>query len=231
MRWFQYIHDLLHLFFPVLCKCCGRELNDGEVLICTHCHSDLPYTDFHFYLANPLARQLWGRVPINASMALLFFMKMSNVQYLIHNIKYKREVDLGVKMGNLMGIRINSSPYFYQQDFIIPIPLHPKKLKKRGYNQSALLAKGIAEILKIPTREDLLVRIKERQSQTAKNRFERFTDLMEVFSVPANEELKGKTILLVDDVFTTGATIEACALKLLESGVGKINIATLAFVK
>ncbi len=227
----RYFQDVFRLFFPDLCHACGDVLLNGEKIICTFCYGDLPYTDFHTYKNNPLARQLWGRVDIEAAMALLYFKKASKVQTIIHHIKYKKQTSVGLTMGRLIGDRLSQSFYFKNIDYIVPVPLHPKKAKKRGYNQSRLLANGIAEVLDLPIREDLLIRTEERNSQTHRNRYDRFENMMEVFCVLNREEVIGKSILLVDDVLTTGSTIEACSLKLLESGAATINVAALAYTK
>ncbi len=227
----QWGHDLIGLLFPNLCNACGIPLFQNEPIICTKCLYDLPFTDYHLHAGNRVAKQLWGRLPINAAMAMLYFRKGGKVQNLIHNLKYNNKTDVGVFLGNLLGDRLKTSGAYQEIDLIIPVPLHHKKLRKRGYNQSTYIAQGVAEKMEIPFTETQLIRHVETDSQTKKNRYNRYENMQSVFSVTNPKEILNKRILLIDDVITTGATLEACAVTLLENGAGQVSISTLAFAE
>lgn len=223
--------DFLNLLFPALCNACCKSLFHGETLICTKCAYDLPYTDFQQYAENPVAKQFWGRIPVHAAMSMLYFDKGNKVQQLIHHLKYKDQTQLGILLGNKLGERIKNSPYYTGITTIVPVPLHPKRQRSRGYNQSKFIADGIAEVLKIPVDDQLLKRARATSTQTKKNRFNRFLNMQTVFVVKNPESLTQQHILLVDDVMTTGATLEACGLELLKHGTTKLSIVTLAYAK
>ncbi len=226
-----FITDMVGLLFPNLCNACGIQLYHGESLICTKCLYNLPYTDYHLHAENRVAKQLWGRLPFNAAMAMLYFKKGGTVQNLIHSLKYKNQTGVGVKLGNLLGERLILGSNYANIDVIIPVPLHQKKEKSRGYNQSKYIANGIAEVLKIPVCENILQRNTATATQTKKARYTRYENMKAVFSINQTEQISGKHVLLVDDVITTGATLEACGLELIDAGVLKISIAALAFAE
>lgn len=223
--------DLTGLLFPELCNACGTQLFHGENQICTKCLYDLPYTDYHLHAENRVAKQLWGRLPLNAAMSMLYFRKGTKVQTLLHNLKYNNKTDVGLALGKLLGTRLKNSPIYQDIDCIIPVPLHQKKKRKRGYNQCTYIANGISAIMNIPVSETNLVRTIATESQTKKARYTRYENMLEVFAFKNMAELNQKHILLVDDVLTTGATLEACANILLKNGVNKISIATIAFAE
>ncbi|TKC13089.1 ComF family protein [Pedobacter polaris] len=223
--------DVINLLFPELCNACGTSLYYGEKEICIKCLYDLPYTDYHLYPDNPVAKQLWGRLNCNAAMAMLYFRKGTKVQNLMHSLKYKSQTQVGVKLGFLLGEKLKLSNHYDGIDLVIPVPLHPKKERLRGYNQSEYIAKGIAEALQIPMRIDQLLRNKSTDSQTKKSRYNRYENMQSVFNVRDKEELENLHILLVDDVITTGATLEACGNTLLNSGIKKLSIAAIAFAE
>lgn len=223
--------DLLGLLFPNLCNACGASLFNGEKLICTKCLFDLPFTDYHLYQENKVMKQLWGRVPLNAAMALLYFRKGAKAQRLIHSLKYNGKTDVGILLGSMIGERLKLSSLYSDIDFIVPVPLHHQKLRSRGYNQSSFIAEGIAQTINIPFKEEILIRTVSTESQTKKNRFSRYENMKAVFKVPETDQITGKHILLVDDVVTTGATLESCANTLLENGALKVSIAAIAFAE
>lgn len=223
--------DLFGLLFPNLCNACGASLFLGEKLICTKCLFDLPLTDYHLYQENKVMKQLWGRVPLNAAMALLYFRKGAKAQRLIHSLKYNGKTDVGMLLGSMIGERIKLDSIYSDIDFIVPVPLHHQKLRSRGYNQSSFIAEGIAQTINIPFKEEILIRTISTESQTRKNRFSRYENMKAVFKVPETDQITGKHILLVDDVITTGATLEACANALLVQGALKVSIAALAFAE
>lgn len=225
----QTFADLFQLLFPRNCNACGTALFYGEKTICTKCLYDLPFTDFHLYPENPAARLFWGRIPIHQVIALLHFKKGTRVQQLIHQLKYKGQTDIGLLLGNMIGERMLSSNQ--KPDLIIPVPLHPKKERSRGYNQSQCIAEGIAHILQIPISTELLIRKINTNTQTKKNRYNRFENIKAAFEINQPHDLKNTHILLVDDILTTGATFEACGKLLLDNGLNKLSIATLAYAE
>ena len=227
----QYLGDFLALLFPDLCNACNTPLFHGEKQICTQCLHDLPYTDFHLYAHNTVAKLFWGRMPCNAAMAMLYFRKGSRVQNLIHRLKYKDQTELGFVLGGLLSERLLASSFYLPADIVIPVPLHPKRERSRGYNQAAFIAQGIASSLHVPLNIKLLIRNKATGTQTKKNRYSRFENMKSVFHVPNAAAILGKHIILVDDVITTGATLEACGQVLLAAGASKISIVALAFAE
>lgn len=225
------IKDLTGLLFPDLCCGCGTYLFHGEAQICTVCLYKLPYTDYHVHLENKAARQLWGRLPCNAAMSLFYFKKGGRAQNIIHNLKYKGRQDLGFKLGTMIGERLLMNAIYEGIDLIIPVPLHRKRQRQRGYNQSLCIANGISSRLNIPVNTVCLLRKKATSSQTKKGRYNRFENMLDVFLVVQAERLKDKHILLVDDVITTGATLEACGITLFKANIRKLSIATAAFAE
>jgi len=221
--------NLLELFFPTLCITCGNRLVTQEKFLCIDCWHDLPVTNFHFDAENKVARLFWGRVKLENATAFFAYNKGSNYQHLIHFIKYKGLKELGFETGRRFGIALSASPDFNSVDFVVPVPLHPKKQKQRGYNQSEWIARGISESLKKPVSLFNLKRNLHTSTQTRKNRYERWENVENIFELTRPEEFKGKHILLIDDVVTTGSTLESCAFQLLQVENVKVSIATLAF--
>jgi ComF family protein len=221
--------DLVSLFFPRLCAACEGHLMRGEAAICTMCLLELPRTRDELDPANnAAARVFWGRIPLQSAAAVYQFVKEGKVQELIHNLKYNGRKDAGVVPGRIFGNEIKNLTPFNTIDLIIPVPLHPDRLRKRGYNQAAAFGEGLAAGLSIPIWEDQLQRVKATQTQTRKGRSERWDNVDEMFAVAKPEELKGKHVVLVDDVITTGATIEACAIPLLKIEGLKLSVISLA---
>lgn len=227
----QLANDVIGLLFPNLCNGCGLSLYPGEKAICTHCLYDLPYTDFHLDPNNRVAKQLWARLPFEAAMAMLYFKKGTKIQNLIHNLKYNGKTEVGYTLGNLLGQKLMLSEQYKAIDYIIPVPLHPKKERTRGYNQSVCIADGISDAINVPVNKIVLIRQKITETQTRKSRFNRYENMLDVFEVPGPESLRNKHILLVDDVITTGATLEACGNSLLRGGIKKLSIASVAFAQ
>ena len=222
------LNDFISLIYPRLCIHCGKMLVKGEEYLCIHCECDLPRTAFHNENDNPVSRIFWGRVNVVNATSYLSYHKESITQKIIHAIKYHGEKELGILMGKRFGIELNSCP-INQVDFIIPIPLHKLRLERRGYNQSECIAKGIAEAMNKPCFSELIKRKVFTNTQTAKSRYDRWLNVEEVFEVSSPEKLINKHILLVDDVITTGATIESCVTALLKIEGCKISVATLAY--
>jgi ComF family protein len=178
---------------------------------------------------NPIDKNFYGRVPIEAAMSLLYFTPASIVQNLIHQVKYKGQEKLAIYLGKLMGRALLSAPRFHEIDLILPLPLFKNREKQRGYNQSALLGRGIAEVMGIPVNEKALKRVKSSSSQTRKSREERWENVEGLFTLSDPDPLENKSILLVDDVMTTGATLDACSSPLLKVNGIKLYISTLAY--
>ena len=225
----QHVDDLLGLFYPNLCVTCGERLLSHEKYVCLNCWNDLPQTHFHFNLENNVAQLFWGRVQIEYATSYFTYKKGSRYQQLIHFIKYKGLKELGFETGRRFGIELNKSDVFRSVDWIVPVPLHPKKLKSRGYNQSEWIAHGIADSMDKKISTDNLFRKIFTSTQTRKNRFERWKNVEGIFDVARYVEFENKHILLIDDVVTTGSTLEACAFQLLKIKNTKVSIATLAF--
>lgn len=223
--------DLFQLLFPNLCNGCAQQLMKSERLLCLNCRFDLPYTDFHLFPDNPVAKQLWGRIPCAHATAMLHFRKGSRVQQILHNLKYKGKPELGVLLGELLAETILQSPSPWTTDMIIPVPLHKKRERSRGYNQSLCIAEGLATGLKLPIRKDVLIKGSSTSSQTKKGRFSRYENLKSAFQVKDAAKISGKNILLVDDVITTGATIEACFTALKMANIATFSVAAVAFTK
>ena len=227
----SYLADFIALIFPQLCPACHASLMANEDLLCTECLYSLPFTNFHLQPDNIVAQQFWGKLAVEAAYTLYYFNKGGKVQNLVHQLKYNGQPRIGNLLGNMAGDQLKQNTVFATADVIIPVPLHKSRLKQRGYNQSACFADGLAQQLNATVEIDNLVRITDTKTQTHKSRFARFQNMQEVFTVLHPERLTNKHILLVDDVITTGATLEACAQVLLDGGAGKLSIAALAFAE
>lgn len=225
----RYAWALISLAFPNLCMVCARHLLKREKEICKPCADRLPYTYFHKLPANAVERVFWGRVEVVHATSLLFFRKGEQAQQILHAIKYKGNHALGEEMGRLLGEALWQSEWLKEIDLIVPVPLHPKKLRMRGFNQSETIARGLSECVNIPYSCDVLRRALFTSTQTRKSRYERYQNMEGVFAVADAQLLEGKHVLLIDDVLTTGSTLEACAQKVLEVNGTKVSMATLAF--
>ncbi len=223
------LNDFLSLFFPNLCLACSEETPSPGSIVCVRCKAELPQTNFHLEKENPFTERFWGRISLHSAASLYYFSKGSSTQKLIHNLKYKGRKKVGIELGNTLGYLLKEAPLFRTVDLIIPVPLHPKKERKRGFNQSDLFAQGLSESMKIPWLKNGLKRKSFTETQTQKTRMERFENVLRVFEVEDEKALQGKHILLVDDVITTGATLEACALKILKVPDTRLSLATIAF--
>lgn len=221
--------DLIDLFFPKLCLTCGNRLLSHENYLCINCWHDLPVTNFHKKSDNKVAQLFWGRVPIENATSFFAYKKGSRYRELIYNIKYRGQKELGFETGKRFGLILLNATEYRKVDVVVPVPLHPRKLKKRGFNQSEWIASGIAEALEKPVSGNNLHRKVFTSTQTKKNRFERFKNVDGIFAIKSTDQFAGKHVLLVDDVVTTGSTLEACAVELLKLPETKVSIATLAF--
>lgn len=217
----------INLFFPKNCVVCGINLMNHEQGLCLRCLVDLPKTNFHHQKDNFVAKLFWGKVNIESATAYYFYRKHSKYQEIIHHLKYNNNTDAGLTISKKLANELMNTD-FEKIDVIIPVPLHKKRQRKRGYNQSEIIANGISEVLQKPISLKSICRNKNTKTQTNRTRIGRWENVKDIFSVINPDNLKNKHILLVDDVVTTGATLEAIALKILEIPGTKVSIATLA---
>ena len=227
----QFLKDIFYLFYPNLCVNCEIALLPSEQFLCTTCKSDLPIIDDNDHVNVTLMSIFYGRVPIQNVRSFLFYRKGGITQKLIHQLKYKNQAEIGGFIGNWFGSQLKEAKVFVNVDYIIPVPLHPKKQKKRGYNQVTLFGETMSEILKAEYKTNILIRTSKTKTQTLKQRFERFSDSKTKFNLVNNTIFENKHILLIDDVITTGATLEACANELLKTKNITISIATMAYTQ
>lgn len=220
--------DLLNLVYPNLCLICGESLVRGEEMICLTCLHNIPKTNYHLQTDNAVEKRFWGKVPIYRGTSFFFFQKGSPFQKLLHELKYRGNKEIGFVAGKYAAIDLLEADDFRSIDVIIPVPLHPKKFQKRGYNQSEWIAKGLAKVLDKPIDTTHLIRIRENTTQTKKSVFERYTNTANIFSLTDLTVFQHKHVLLVDDVLTTGSTLEACMQVLLETDYIRISVFTLA---
>jgi len=222
--------DFLHLLFPEYCYACERTLVPGERIICTYCRLKLPYTQVHLLAPehNPLAIRFYGKVPIKYTWAYLYFNRAGRVQRLLHALKYKGIQEVGEVLGNWYGHSLREHGLDSAFDMVVPVPLHTRKKRQRGYNQADSFAKGLAQSLGVPWSDKVLIRTRNTSSQTHKSRPERWANVADIFKVVDPISIKTKRILLVDDVMTTGATLEASALTLYQAGCAEVSVCTIA---
>lgn len=224
----SFIDDFLSLFFPRTCEICGDSLDKNEDLICIYCLGHLPYTNWHKDKENPLHTVFWGKIPVQGVTAMFYFHHGNRVQTLLHKFKYKGVWELGVFVGKRYGYLLKEVFPFKEVELIVPVPLHPKKKKIRGYNQSEQFAIGLAQSMNIEVISKNLFRKTASETQTRKTKIERWENVKDIFGVNNPEYFIGKHILLVDDVITTGSTLEACASILLEIEGVQISVAAIA---
>jgi len=223
------LNDIFNLFYPERCSICENQLVKGEKTICVSCISELPVTNFCNLKNNSVETSFYGRILVEEATSLFYFHKEGKVQKLIHQLKYKGDQQIGTVLGDWLGENMLESDRFKDIDCIIAVPLHPKKLKKRGYNQLTKFGQILSDKLQIPMIEAVLVKVSVSQTQTKKSRFDRSINVDEKFELSDNRILANKHILLIDDIITTGATLEACSIALLHSENIKISIATMAY--
>lgn len=219
---------LKDLFFPYSCAICEKSFKASEHVICTHCLQQLPYSNSWDNPQNLVYQKLYGRFDFEKAISLLFFTPSGTAQHLIHLLKYKNRKDIAFLLGKLLSNHLVKMTWEHEIDAIIPVPIHKNKLKERGYNQAQCIAEGIAAINQKPVWDHLLLRNLHTPTQTKKTRLERIQNVENAFQLSSTELLENKHILLVDDVLTTGATIEACALELLKVKGLKVSVAFIA---
>ncbi len=227
----QFLKDILYLFYPNLCINCEKVLLQSEKFLCVFCTNDLPIIDDNAYTNVTLTSIFYGKIPIQNVRSFLYYRKGGVAQKLIHQLKYKKQSALGKFIGVWFANSLKETNVFANVDYILPVPLHPKKLKKRGYNQVTLFGETLSKLLNIPYLPNILIKTSITKTQTLKQRFERFSESKTKFKLTDLTIFKNKHVLLIDDVITTGATIEACAKELLKTKNIKISVATMAYTQ
>lgn len=223
----RYLGALMTIAYPQVCLCCRKDLEPNREYICAWCTISLPRTDYWKTHENPLLKQLWGRLTLEQAVAFLYYEQNQNVKYLVREVKYHGNRELGVHLGKLFAKKLTEDGSVFQlPDVIVPMPLHPKRLKQRGFNQTELLAMGMSEVWGIPFTVKAAERVLYNVSQTRKGRFGRWENVSEIFALKSAKEIEGKHVLLLDDVVTTGSTLESCGQQLLKANI-KLSVATL----
>lgn len=222
--------DALNLIWPSLCASCRNRLFRNEDTICFHCLSKLPRTNFHLWPENDFQQLFWGRVKVMYATSYFFFHKKSIFRKLIHKLKYQGEKEIGIVLGREFGYELKNS-VFNEIDLILPVPLHPKRQRQRGYNQSEMIGIGLEQGLEKPLDTTTFIRNIETSTQTKKGRYERWQNVQSIFKVTDKSKIKDKHLLVIDDVVTTGATLESCVEVLLDAGAKHVSLATLAIAK
>ncbi len=221
--------NFISIFYPRTCVACGNALLQNESYFCLSCLMQLPETNYHLQESSPLDKIFAGRVPVEKVASMLFFKKGNKAQHILHALKYKGEKGVGCFLGEMYGRQLLKSPYYQSVECIVPIPLHLKKLRMRGYNQSEWIAKGLSNSMNIPYYTNVLVRKEFTETQTRKNRIQRWENVKDVFRTDNVDAIAGKHILICDDVLTTGATLESAITQLLKVKGVKVSVATLAW--
>jgi ComF family protein len=220
--------SLFHLFFPHCCPGCGNDVLDHEQLLCLGCISHLPVTNFHLHTGNQVENIFRGRLPLVSATSYCYFTKDSLLQHLLHQFKYNNHPEIGHWFGRRIGESLLASAHSTLPDALIPIPLFAARERRRGYNQASIVCEGISEVTGIPVWKDIVIRTSSTETQTRKNRIERWQNIEGRFALQHPATIRDKHLLLVDDVVTTGATLEACGRTLLAAGNVQLSIATLA---
>lgn len=216
-----------HLFFPHACYGCGTDVIGNEQLLCLRCLHELPYTNFQLHAGNPVEKIFWGRLPVTRAASVFYLTKDAVLEKLMHQLKYRGKKEVGEYCGQLMGRAIQHSP-FADIDALVPLPLFPKKERARGYNQSSVICDGIASIINKPVLANAVQRSSATGTQTRRNRIERWQNMQGRFNISDAAKLTGKRVLLVDDVITTGATLEACGAELVNAGA-EVSVLALGY--
>lgn len=220
--------DFFNLLYPDLCVVCGQNLSHNEHYVCFGCLHAIPKTNFHHIPDNLIEKRFWGKVPVHRCTSFFYFHKGSPFQKILHSLKYKNNKELGKVLGRYAAADLLDSPDFKAIDIIIPVPLHPKKFASRGYNQSEWIGRGLSAVLNKPQDTKSLIRVRENTTQTKKSVFERYENTAGIFELTDTTGLVDKHVLLVDDVLTTGSTLEACISTLLQIKGIKVSVFSLA---
>lgn len=225
----QFIEPIIGIFYPNLCPGCASETIPLKQPMCLQCLRSLPFTGFEKIQHNPVEKIFWGRVEVSFAFSIFYYIDNTPIQNIIHEIKYKGDKRTALALGRWIGEKIKDKVSAFHTDLIIPMPLHPKKEKQRGYNQATLLCTGMKQTTGIDHNEKILIRNQFTTSQTTKSRMKRWENVGAVFSVPNPDLIRGKNLILVDDVITTGASTEACVGTLMNAGAGSVGVCSLAF--
>lgn len=224
------LNELSHLFFPNCCPVCDSKLLPSEEGVCLQCLHKLPKTN-NFKEPDNLAEiRLAGRFPFDRIATFCIYSKQGVLQPLIRELKYNNKKEIGILLGKLFGKDLTNSEFIQPVDFVVPVPLHTKKLKERGYNQAEMIADGLSQSTSIPVSAENLVRVIHNPTQTKRTKTQRWENVKNIFDIRHPQLFANKHVLLVDDIITTGSTLEACAYALLKSPGIKISIATLGEV-
>ena len=222
------LNALFNLIYPKICYACGEAISGEINNVCITCRAELAFLNIREFENNPIQQLFWGRVKFEKATAFTKFEKNGKVQKLLYALKYKGIKEVGITLGELAALEIGTTNFFNEIDIIIPVPIHAKKKKKRGYNQSHYIAEGIQNITKIPVNLQSIKKELNTASQTRKGRFERFENVSNTFTLLNSSQLKGKHILLIDDVVTTGSTLEVCANVLQKIEGVKLSLLTIS---
>ncbi|MER0440790.1 ComF family protein [Emticicia sp. W12TSBA100-4] len=225
MKWFKHFLDII---YPRTCEACGEALLGGENLICTNCMIDLPRTNSHIQRLDKVSNRFWGKIPVTDTITFMKFSKKGKVQKLLHELKYRNKPEVGKYLGKIYGVDLKAVDFDKKIDLIIGVPLHPTKLVQRGYNQADCIAEGLSEALNVPYDTNAVKRLTHTPTQTKKSRIERFQNVDNIFEVVDNEKVRNKRIAIVDDVLTTGSTIESLGITLLNAEVKEVCVITIA---
>ena len=225
----SWIDPVFWLYFPKNCPACGRPLRLFGANICGRCSQNLPETHFFEAPSNPIEKIFYGRLPISAGAAAWYFHKNSALQALLFQLKYKSNKDVGLFIGKQMGALLAASERFSSIDALVPVPLHPQALSKRGFNQAALICEGIGQVWHKPVLTGAIARTKHTSTQTKQTRAERWDNMEDAFTIKDPTSINGKHLLIIDDVITTGATIEACGKTLLTIKDVRVSVAAAAY--
>ncbi len=230
MKWvYDLLDDFLSLLFPRICYGCGNHLLRNENVICTECLVLIPRTNYHKQAENPVEQLFWGRCQIQSAAAFSYYNKGSRIRNLIHNMKYKGIKEIGTALGRIYGSSLGNSEFTHPIDIIVPVPLHTSKKRSRGFNQSEQIACGISEVTGLKVNSSAVVRSVASSTQTKRSRYDRWVNVEGIFEVTDPGSLAGRHILLVDDVITTGSTIESCVNAILKVEGVRVSVAALAY--
>lgn len=225
---YRYFKDLVGLIYPQLCLCCNEESPLDNDIFCYDCKLSMPFTDQFEVHKNAFIAKMKGRVQLERAASFLYNYKKSNVQKMLYTLKYQQKPEIGIEIGKLIGNKMNECWSDISFDQIIPIPLHPRKEQKRGYNQCQKMAEGIQETTQIKINNTCIKKVTNTDSQTSMNRSDRLHNVSQSFVLSKGPDLTGKHILIIDDVVTTGATLEVIALLCQQAQARSISFATIA---
>jgi ComF family protein len=221
--------DFLSLLFPRICYGCGNHLLRNEYLICTECYVIIPRTNYHIQKENPVEKLFWGRCLIDSAAAFSYYNKGSRIRNLIHNLKYKGIKDIGYELGRIYGLSLKSSGFTEKIDLIIPVPLHKAKKRTRGFNQSEVIAEGLASVTGLPVNTTSVERAVATSTQTKRSRYDRWINVDGIFIVTDPDSIRSRHVLLVDDVITTGSTMESCVNEILKVEGVRVSVVAIAY--